>query len=492
MALTELGIRSRPSGPATGRGQSTRRGASFPDLTGRRRRRWTARAIGGSAFAGLVLVIALWLNGGGIQGLGEIGGPATEIGRLSGLVASYLLLIQVLLMARIPWLEGIWGQDVLARQHRIVGFASFDLMVVHIVAITLGYAAAAQSGVLHEFWLLVTAYPGMLLATAGTAALVAVVVTSIRAARRKMRYESWHLIHLYAYVGVTLALPHQLWAGADFTASPVATVFWWGLWAAAAAALLIWRIVTPAVRSVRHHVRVLAVVPESSDVVSIVMSGRRLDELGLQAGQFCQWRFLGRPGWTRAHPFTVSAVPTRDRLRITVRASGDGTRALTALLPGARVIMEGPYGIMNPARRERRDVLLIAAGVGITTMRGLAEAVLAEGPALGAGGFHRPSVLVLHRIRGQADALFGPEFTELARTGRLRGFALAGARSEASGWWGGSTPLNPAVELRRLVPDLGEREVYLCGPAPWMAEVQQSLRALGVPKSVIHAEEFSW
>jgi predicted ferric reductase len=280
----------------------------YPDLSGRRRRRLTARLIIAAAVAGLLLVVALWLSGGALDGFRGVGGPMTELGRLSGLIASYLLLIQVLLMARIPWLEGIWGQDVLARQHRLVGFTSFHLMLVHIVTITLGYAAAAQSGVLHEVWLLVTVYPGMLLATAGTLALVAVVVTSIRAARRRMRYESWHLIHLYAYLGVALALPHQLWTGADFTASPVATVFWWGLWGASALALLLWRFVTPLVRSLRHRIRVLAVVPESRDVVSIVMAGTNLDRLGLQAGQFCQWRFLGRPGWTRAHPFTVSAT----------------------------------------------------------------------------------------------------------------------------------------------------------------------------------------
>ena len=56
----------------------------------------------------------------------------------------------------------------------------------------------------------------MLLATAGTALLVMVVVTSVRAARRRLRYESWHLLHLYAYLGVGLALPHQLWTGTDF------------------------------------------------------------------------------------------------------------------------------------------------------------------------------------------------------------------------------------------------------------------------------------
>ena len=67
------------------------------------------------------------------------------------------------------------------------------------------------------FWNLTVTYPGMLLALGGTLALVMVVVTSIKAARRKLRYESWHLIHLYAYLGVGLALPHQLWTGTDFT-----------------------------------------------------------------------------------------------------------------------------------------------------------------------------------------------------------------------------------------------------------------------------------
>ena len=485
MALTELGTRPPPNRRASAT-------PTFPDLAGRRRRRRTARVVLGAAVTGLLVVVALWLNGGGIQGFRELGGPATEIGRLSGLVASYLLLIQVLLMARIPWLEGIWGQDVLARQHRLVGFLSFDLMLVHIVAIVLGYAAAAQSGVLREIWLLVTVYPGMLLATAGTAALVAVVVTSIRAARRKMRYESWHLIHLYAYLGVTLALPHQLWTGGDFVASPAATVFWWGLWGTAAVALVFWRMVTPTMHSVRHHIRVLEVVPESRDVVSIVMSGKGLDTLGLQAGQFCQWRFLGRPGWTRAHPFTVSAVPTPDRLRITVRVAGDGTRALAALRPGGRVLVEGPYGIMNAARRDRRDVLLIAAGVGVTTMRGLAEAVLAEPASMGPGGSSRPSVVLLHRIHSQSDALFAPEFAQLARTGDLQGFALLGRRSPGSSWWGGRNRLDPAVELPQLVPDLGDREVYLCGPGPWMTQVQLTLQELGVPRTAIHAEEFTW
>jgi DMSO/TMAO reductase YedYZ heme-binding membrane subunit len=56
-----------------------------------------------------------------------------------------------------------------------------------------------------------------------------VVLTSVEAARRRLHYESGHLLHLYAYLGVGLALPHQLWTGHDFQAAPARKVFWWGL-----------------------------------------------------------------------------------------------------------------------------------------------------------------------------------------------------------------------------------------------------------------------
>jgi len=174
---------------------------------------WWRDACGVFAWSSMLVVLGLWVAGGGVQGLTQAGAALTSLGRLTGLVASDLLLIQVLLMARIPLVEKTYGQDELARRHRWVGFSSFNLMVVHIVAITLGYAAASPKGLWGTIVDFVVNYPGMLLALAGTVALVGVTITSIRLARARLRYESWHLLHLYAYLGVGLALPHQLWTG---------------------------------------------------------------------------------------------------------------------------------------------------------------------------------------------------------------------------------------------------------------------------------------
>jgi len=190
-------------------------------------RRWWTDAVGLTVWGSMLVVVALWVNHGGVQDL--TGGAATSlssIGRLSGLISSDLLLLQVLAMARVPFIERSIGQDRLARWHRWVGFSSVNLILVHLVTITIGYALFDGSGVLREFWSLTTNAPGMLLALAGTVAIGMVSVTSMRFARRKLRYESWHLLHLYAYLGAGLALPHQLWTGSDFLASTAATVYW--------------------------------------------------------------------------------------------------------------------------------------------------------------------------------------------------------------------------------------------------------------------------
>jgi predicted ferric reductase len=430
---------------------------------------------------GLALVSYWWAAGGGVRDLGAWGPGLTSSGRLTGLLASALLLVQVLLMARLPLLEHAFGQDRLARTHRIVGFTSFDLMLGHVVLITWGYAAGELSRTPATLWDLTTDYPGMLLAVAGTGCLVLVVVTSIRAARKRLRYESWHLLHLYAYLGVGLALPHQLWTGQEFLTSTAATVFWWGLWATSAGAVLVWRVALPLWRSARHALRVTSVVPEGDGVVSVFLTGRRLDQLGAEAGQFFSWRFLTGPGWTRAHPYSLSAAPDGRTLRITVKQLGDGSAALSAVRPRTRVLVEGPYGRLSARARTRRRVVLIGAGVGITPLRALAEELdYAPGDAA-----------LLYRFSGRP--LFEREFDVLSRQRGLQVLMLPGHRRASGSWLGdGVGPADDLTALLYWVPDLADRDVYVCGPEAWTEDVRRTTEAAGLPPDRCHVETFGW
>lgn len=444
---------------------------------------WLPRMIVGAAAMSLVIVGVLWLHGGGVANTTGGGAPAvTSIGRLAGLAAADLLMIQVLLMARIPWIEREFGQDSLARWHRYVGFTSFDLMVLHIVLVAIGYAGTDRHGILYESWYLTTTYPAMLLAVAGFAALVLVVVTSVRAARRKLRYESWHLLHLYAYVGVGLSLPHELWTGADFILTPIARLYWWTAYILAAASILIFRIGTPVWRSVRHDLRVAAVVPEADGVHSIYLRGRDLHRLSVQAGHFFNWRFLNGSGWMRAHPFSLSAAPRPDLLRITVKDLGDGTGSLAgSLRAGTRVLIEGPYGRLTGAVRRHHRITFMACGIGITPLRALLETE-----------YYRPGEAVLIYRAGNAEEFtFAAEIERLARNRGVSVVYLPGPRG-AGNTWIPSGYGNPETLLRSTVPGIADSDVYICGPEPWMDAVRESLDRLAVPPEHVHLERFAW
>jgi predicted ferric reductase len=431
-------------------------------------------------WAGLLLVTYWWDADGGITDLGAWGSGLMSVGRLTGLWSADLLLVQVLLMSRLPPLEHAFGRDRLVRIHRVVGFLSFDLMCVHIVTIVLGYAGASWLQVPATTWDLVTTYGGVLLSVAGTVCLVMVVVTSVKRSRRRLRYESWHLLHLYAYLGVGLALPHQLWTGQEFLQSTGRTLYWWGLWIAAAGAVLVWRLLLPLVRSLRHGLRVTSVVREAPDIVSVYLTGRRLDRLPQRAGQFLNVRFLDGPGWTRSNPFSLSAAPDGRSLRITAKALGDGSSRLARLRPGTRVLFEGPYGRLSSRARTRHRLLLIGAGVGITPIRALAEGLdYAPGDAL-----------LLQRCTD--EPLFGAELDVLARERGLQTLVLPGRRTGPTSVLGPLAGPDELAALRHWAPDVAERNVFLCGPTAWTDGVERLLAAAGVPDDHVHTESFGW
>jgi predicted ferric reductase len=448
--------------------------------------RWWADAGGLAAWFSLLVVTALWVSNRGLQqifGDGVAGDTLSSLGRLTGLWASDLLLLQVLLMARVPLVERAFGQDTLARWHRWTGFSSFYLMFVHIVLITFGYAVAAHANVFGELWNLIVTYPGMLLATAGTVALVMVVVTSVRAARRRLRYESWHLLHLYAYLGVGLALPHQLWTGADFINSGLSTAYWWTLYAVAAGAVLVYRVGLPLWRNWQHRLTVSHVVAEGPGLTSVYLRGRRLDRLPVRAGQFFQWRFLDGPGWSRTHPYSLSATPHTGVVRITVKDLGDGSARIARLKPGTRALIEGPYGKLTGEHYAGGPVVMLAGGIGITPLL----ALLGELP-------YRPGEATLvYRARSEREIAFGGELDWLATRRGVRIVYLLGPRADRPSWLPRSLAGVGEVEaLYRVAPEVARSQVYVCGPDGWAEAVRVAARAAGVPDEHLHTERFAW
>jgi ferredoxin-NADP reductase len=356
------------------------------------------------------------------------------------------------------------------------GRYTVSLAVAHTLLIIWGYAVTAHAGLVHETSTLLTTYPDVLMATVAVALLVAVGVTSARAARRRLRYETWHYIHLYTYLAVALAFSHQFATGADFVNNAQARWLWSAMYVAVAALLVWFRLLTPVRSALRHRLRVVEVRWESADTVSVYISGRRIDELNAESGQFFRWRFLARGLWWAANPYSMSAPPRPDLLRITVKVSGDHSEALTRLAPGTRVLAEGPYGAFTASRRRLRKVLLLAGGVGITPLRALFETLP------GAPG----DVTLIYRANAAGDLVLRGELDWIAHQRGARVHYLLGPPRRGS-----ADHLSPQ-RLQRLVPNLREHDVFVCGPPPMAAAAKAALRHSGVPRRHIHDESFSF
>jgi predicted ferric reductase len=282
----------------------------------------------------LVLVVAMWVRHGAQNQLGSPSAKLTALGQITALVGTYGALVQVLLMSRSPWLERRFGIDGLAQWHRWLGFSVTILVAGHVVFTTVGYALGDGNSVVTEAWKLLTTYPYVLMATAAAGLLIMIAVTSIRMMRRRLGWETWRFLHLYAYLAIVLAFGHELVVGSDFTDDAVARWYWIALYVAVGLCVIAFRIGHPLRMSLRHRLAVGQVVPEAPGVVSLYVTGRDLDRLQARAGQYFRWRFLTRDGWWRTHPFSLSAPSNGRFLRLTIKDLGDTSRELQGLHPG--------------------------------------------------------------------------------------------------------------------------------------------------------------
>ncbi len=427
------------------------------------------------------LIVLMWVRHGGLDQLSTPGGPFTAAGQLTGLLGAYLALIQLVLMGRSPWLDEALGMDRLAWAHRWLGFATVWLIGAHGVLIATGYGLGDGQGPIGEAVTLLTTYPYVLWATVGFGLFVLVGVTSLRAARRRLTYETWFYLHLYAYLAIALGFLHQLFTGADFLHDQLAAGYWISLYVTAAALVIVFRFGQPLATTLRHRPRVAAVVEESRGVVSIYLTGRDLDRLAVRSGQYFVVRFLTPDAWWRGHPYSISSAPNGRWLRITVKAMGDDSARIAAVPVGTRVLLEGPYGILTGARRTRPQVTLIAGGIGIAPLRALLESL----PA-------RPGDLTLiYRVSHEADLAFLHELEVLAGHRGARVHCVVGHRHNHAADQPPAPPFDRTT-IARLVPSIADQDVYVCGPTGFMQLVERELKGLGVPHRQVHAERFSY
>ncbi|MDO5619435.1 ferredoxin reductase family protein [Kocuria sp.] len=397
-------------------------------------------------------------------------GVLDAISVVSAAAGTLGILFLVVLASRVPALEKAVGQDGLIAWHKVLGPVSLWLIAVHITATVLSTAFAATGNAVSATISFLFSDGDLILALLGALVFLLGGVTSWSKVRGRLPRSLWWSIHLSLYAGIILAFFHQITAGGPFV-SGLSKVLWIGVYVGVAAVVVVYRVLRPLMASNRHAIRVEAVVNESPGVVSIWMRGHKLEELGVEPGQFMSFRFFTAGLAWHAHPFSVSAVPGNGLVRITVAEAGRATQRMRYLRAGTRVSVEGPYGVLTPMHFGGERAVLVGGGVGIAPLIPLAREFAQQGVRTD----------VVYRVSTSQRAPLLQELEDLDRDGWIRLHVLAGPRL--------TQPLH-AARLRSLLGDVSQAEIYLCGPTGMTNEVRVAARALGTAPDRIHSELF--
>src|SRR5215831_1573443 len=426
------------------------------------------------------------------------------VGRLTAFLAGYFALIEVILLARVPFLERLVGFDRLTIWHRWNGHAVIYLALAHVICTVWGYAKQDGVNWFTEYWHWLTLpqpkapgsfsassgspppslsinlgapttspYPGIITATIGTFLLVVVLVTSLVIVRRKLSYEWWYAIHFTAYAGIALAWFHMIPDGNELIANVNAADYWRSLYFFALVIVLWYRLVWPIINTFRYGIRVTEVIHEGPGIVSLRLAGRGLDRLNTKAGQFYFWRFFTKGFWYTQHPFSLSEAPHGDTFRITVKNLGDHSAKFGQIPIGTRVFAEGPFGVFTEDSRTLDKALLIAGGIGITPVRALLEKMDGD-------------VVALYRVVSADDLVFADELESLAEARGVKVAYVVGDHASSEG-----RDLLSPNHLKELVPDITGRDVFICGPTGLIDAIVPNLRRADVARDHLHVERFA-
>ncbi|TCO46743.1 ferredoxin--NADP reductase [Actinocrispum wychmicini] len=214
-----------------------------------------------------------------------------------------------------------------------------------------------------------------------------------------------------------------------------------------------------------QQVKVADVIQETADAVSVVFDA----DFPYRPGQFLTLRC-----GDVARCYSLSSAPGLDRPQVTVKRIPDGYGSAWVcdnVRPGTVLDVLPPAGIFTPKSLDD-NLLLFAAGSGITPVMSIVKSALAHGTG---------KLVLVYANRDESSVIFAARLRELASRYPERLLVVH--------WLESLQGLPTARHFAALRPFMGYQS-FLCGPAPFMDVVSQALRSSGVPRERIHVERF--
>lgn len=418
--------------------------------------------------------------------LGPVPAPrgfVAELGIAMGFVGLSMMGAQFALTARFPSIAGSLGQDTMLQFHAQAGVIAFIFVLAHPILLI-----ASDPDYLSFFDPRVNA-PRAVSLSAGTGALLLVVVLPLFRKRLGMAYEWWRFTHgvLSAFV-VLVGTAHVVMVGLEggYTSVLWKQAIWVGLGILAIALLVRMRILAPWLTAKTPY-RVAENIRETDDTRTLVLEAVGHDGMPFKPGQYA-WITLGDSPWTLAqHPFSFSSSATEPlRPAFTIKALGDFTQSLDRIEPGTTALLEGPYGAFHPENDPTPNLAFIVGGIGVTPAMSMLRTVRARSESRG--------LFMLYANNSPEDIVFKDELEQMREAMGLRLVHVLrnpGAMADAAPITEEGLIDAGLIAKHAPPPDDDSWTYYICGPEPMMNAAERALLDRGVNPKRIRSERFN-
>lgn len=226
-------------------------------------------------------------------------------------------------------------------------------------------------------------------------------------------------------------------------------------------------------------------IPETADTTTFTFRAPSGAWFDYEPGQFVTLD-LPVPGGNVQRTYTLSSSPSRPMyISITAKAQPNSIATrwmMDNLKPGAKVKAYGPAGIFSLQRHPAKKYLFISAGSGITPMMSMTTWLWDLG--------QKPDVVFVHAARRPSDVIFKEHLYHMGnRESGLQLHIAVEEHDEFQSWYGYRGRISQLM-LGLMAPDYLEREVFCCGPEPFMQAVRDILISLGFDMDRYHQESF--
>jgi ferredoxin-NADP reductase len=229
---------------------------------------------------------------------------------------------------------------------------------------------------------------------------------------------------------------------------------------------------------------VTRIVPENRRTVTLVLTVPGWP--GHLAGQHVDVRLTAEDGYRVERSYSIASAPDGERVELTVERLDDGEVSpylAGDLRPGDRMEVRGPIGGYFAWRPETSSpLLLLGGGSGIVPLMAILR-TRANSPT-------RPPVRLLASWRTFGDMIYRDEISRLAQEDPGLEVTHTLTRTQPAGWTGQMRRIDGKMLAEIAWPPAAHPVAYVCGPTPFVENVDTALSDLGYDPARIRTERF--